>query len=270
MGIGHEAWQPGSKESLPYERIVVVGHSLGSIIGYDILTHAFARTNQSFRQVEKAAQPARNALEILVREASETGQELDLEKFVAAQDGARAELIGLRSPWIVSDFITLGAPLTHAEVLMAKDVEDLRTQQAQRILPTCPPELELDLTTKREHFTYWPGGRRDKDDDIEAAFTRIPHHAAHFGYTRWTNLYSPSQAIFWGDIISGPLAEEFGTQGRTGNVVSGIKDVAVMTGDTRPPLFTHTKYWDLGDTDEPPPDHVVALRKALDLARDGG
>jgi hypothetical protein len=152
---------------------------------------------------------------------------------------------------------------------MAKDVEDLRIQQAERILPTCPPELERDLTTKREHFTYWPDDRRSDDDDVEAALTRIPHHAAHFGYTRWTNLYSPAEAIIWGDIISGPLAEEFGVPSASGKVVSGIKDVAVMTGEPggRPPLFTHTKYWDLDDDDKPP-EHVVELRKALDLARD--
>jgi len=65
------------------------------------------------------------------------------------------------------------------------------------------------------------------------------------------------------------LAEEFGIPSRAGNVVVGIRDVPVMTGKPgeRPPLFTHTKYWDLGDA-ETPPDHVVALREALDLARD--
>lgn len=266
MGVPGEGKPPPAEYD--YDRIVVVGHSLGAVVGYDILKFAFSRHNDRFTQDEMAEQPARDALEQMVRAAA-AGAPLDRAAFRDRQDAARAEYVACGYPWIVSDFVTLGSPLTHASVILAADAADLRAQQEARNLPTCPPEMELDRTTDRQHFSYWPGKRRDADNDREARLTRIPHHAAHFGLTRWTNLYSPAHAIFWGDLISGPVAQAFGIPAWAGGTVPGIEDVAVMTGRFGAwPLFTHTRYWDLdGRTGAAVPEHVKALRAALDLAR---
>jgi hypothetical protein len=143
------------------------------------------------------------------------------------------------------------------------------------VLPVCPPTLEHDGGTKLFHFSYGP----DKDP----AQRRLPHHAALFAYTRWTNIYSDHRMILLGDLISGPLAKAFGLcppGGSKDSVVSGIRDIAVLpvldgTGTpvsgSRRRLLTHTHYWNLtkGDPgqDGAPPPHIAALRRALRLLR---
>jgi len=250
-----------------YDRIVVVGHSLGAVIGYDVLKYSFARWHDQFARLADGQQPCRVALEEMLRRAEESGEPLDLAAFQAAQDQAREEFVAAGGNWIVSDFITLGSPLGLAEVIMAHDQADMRRQQDERVLPTCPPVLEKDLRTKLKHFTYWSAKRRSDDDGEEARFTRIPHHAAHFAFTKWTNLYSPSSAVFWGDVLSAPAGGAFGQAGAAGPV-GGIRDIAVLTpGTTRHRFISHTHYWNLeGHPGNDPPFHVRALRTALNLS----
>jgi hypothetical protein len=89
----------------------------------------------------------------------------------------------------------------------------------------------------------------------------LPHHAAVFAPTRWTNLYFPCHAIFWGDLIGGPLVSAFG---------SAIRDVPVET-KRRFGLLSHTLYWTLPKKGR----NVVApwieeLRKAVRICQDVG
>jgi len=197
------------KKSFEYDRIIVVGHSLGTIVGYDILKHTFAKVHKNFDRDPSALQPKRHALENIVRRAWEADGELDLDEYRKGQDEARREFVAAGSPWIVSDFITIGSPLAHAEVLMADGHDDLRKQQRERILPTCPPEFEYDGTTNMRHFTYRNEDRTHQDNESEAQLLRTPHFASHFAFTKWTNIYSPAKAVLWGDIVSGPVADQF-------------------------------------------------------------
>ena len=269
------------EETYKYDRVIIVAHSLGTIVAYDILTHAFARRNTRFaRETAPQTEPVRAALEQALREATQTG-ELDLGAFRALQDKARSELNRQGLRWTVSDFVTLGSPLTHAEFLLAKDKADLRAEQEKRLFPTCPPTLEYDLTTKQKHFTYRYGGITDhylatlggtrearKRAERHAEAPRTPHHAAQFAYTRWTNLYSPHRLILFGDVISGPVGEAFGSLSARGEPLTGIKDIQVMPkGKGFPPFLSHTKYWSL-KTKAPKhevPHHIQELRRALKL-----
>ena len=52
------------------------------------------------------------------------------------------------------------------------------------------------------------------------AVQRVPHHAAVFGPTRWTNLYFPSKLLLWGDLVGGELRSIFGP---------GVRDIPVST-----------------------------------------
>jgi hypothetical protein len=168
-----------------------------------------------------------------------------------AGSSPRKELNQTGNPWIVSDFITLGSPLTHAEFPLVRDRAGLTEAKSQRILPTCPPALEYDGTTKERHFTYRSPEVRGLGKDKDLGSPRVPHHAALFAYTRWSNVYSPHSLIAWGDIISGPLADAMGME-PSGRTISGIVDRPVMptfvsAGVLHPkedrPFFTHTKYW---------------------------
>lgn len=279
MGIDEH----GNAGNSQYDRIIVVGHSLGTIVAYDILTHAFGRHNTRLDadSVKGARQDSRVALEAMVREAYRTpSQPFPFEEFAALQDACRQELTAMGNPWIVSDFISLGSPLTHAEFLLAKDRASLERNKERRILPTCPPTLEFDRNTKRLHFTYRARGVTGGDAS-DASAPRVPHHAALFAYTRWTNIFSPLVGVLVGDIVSGPVGGQFGLRRADGSVLSGIRDIAVLPcavdaecptrADRQRRLLTHLRYWNdayaRGRDDATAPFHIRALRSALDLGR---
>ena len=220
-----------------YERIVLVGHSLGTVIAYDILSHSWA---------EAAAQDAVASAETLA--AVRTLEDMAVAGVAdpARWQAAQRHLFELRrkagSSWRVSDFITLGSPLAHAQVLLAADAADLAQRIQARELLACPPALESTSVDLKpwSGFSYPPG----------AAQRRL-HHAAVFAVTRWTNLYFPARALIGGDLVGGPLAPVFGP---------AVRDVAVST--TRwGGLLSHTAYWQPDGVDS----HIAALRQALDL-----
>ncbi|ABD55530.1 hypothetical protein [Jannaschia sp. CCS1] len=258
-------------QSGKYDRIVVVAHSLGTIVAYDILAMLFARYNTTLDDgtPSEMHQPERHRLEDMIREARATGTPLDLDAYQDQQALALAEAKGQGAEWNISDFVTFGSPLTHAEFLMAESREDLRTRQSARLLPTCPPTLEYDSRTELHHFTY------ARHPDRVPIDRRVPHHAALFAYTRWTNLYSQEKAFLTGDIVSGPVAEVFGLSTDEGTV-TGIRDVAVLPkldakGGVAPGhrrcFVSHNNYWKMHKgTETGPvdvPDHIAELRRAL-------
>jgi len=254
-----------------YDRVIVVAHSLGTIVAYDILTHTWARMNDALPVTTKAKmkQPARAKLEHLIQSAAglpvgegAAQEEWSIDAFQAAQESAAKELAAQGHPWRVTDFVTLGSPLTHAEFLMAEDLDDLRAQQMRRVLPTCPPIPERDRKTGLHHVGYRTGPIARIGDGSSLEDPRIPHHAALFAYTKWTNLFSPHEFIIKGDIVSGPVGEQFGMP-INDRVVSGVRDIAVLEDG----FATHNCYWSLtrDSDDAATPEHLIALRDALNL-----
>lgn len=229
-----------------YDRIIVVGHSLGSVIGYDILTHAWPKYNQAVPRGAHAPITCLDALEALA--SSGSGSDADIHK---VQRAYFDELVGNSCAWRVTDFLTLGSPLAHAEVLLARDRADLDAKQRDRELPTSLPTLEHttehQVAVARFSFPGQPKG------------FRVPHHAAVFGPTRWTNVYFPNRRIVYGDLIGGPLSGIFG---------QGIRDMKVTTTQRRG-MLSHTLYWKYELGTEAPP-HIHTLRVALDLLDNGG
>jgi hypothetical protein len=225
-----------------YDRIIVVGHSLGAVIAYDILYHTWAAFNEDEPTAQAPVYAALNEMERLAVSIVDGG-DVDIAEFQAAQRDYFNEMKANGVRWRVSDLITLGSPLAHAQILMAHDAADFAAKRNDRELPCCPPTLE---TSQHEHailrrFSYPP-----------AAAERIPHHAAVFGPTRWTNLYFPSSAMIRGDLIGGPVRSVLG---------HGINDIAVQTRLWRG-FLSHTHYW---TPDSGQNMHVTALRQALDL-----
>jgi hypothetical protein len=281
MGIDEQ----GEFHRSEYDRVLVVGHSLGTIVGYDIVNHAFGRLNLKFDRERLAVAEQSNtaALETLVREAWDKGQPLDLARYRTLQDAARRELNHAGHPWIVSDFISIGSPLAHAEFLMARDRQHLAELAAKRVYPTCPPQLEYHTAAPNHHFTY-EAKRAFPGPGAPLKGKRVPHHAAAFAFTRWTNIYSPLCGILGGDIVSGPVCEPFGLAIRprrkgepspAAASICGIKQVAVLPSvdgtaeDRRERFLTHLAYWDLtvatGASGDAAPMHIQVLRQALDL-----
>ena len=237
-------------DSGEYDRIILVGHSLGSVIGYDLLTHYWARVHNHPGGTGQSSFEERFSLEKLeelaaLARANPAG--FDADAYQQAQSDYFAALRRRGHPWLVSDFVTLGITLAHASYLLARIENELHRKIAEREFPACPPALEIVGGDARFSF---PSG------DL-----RIPHHAAAFAPTRWTNLYFPCRRVFWGDVIGGPVAPAFGP---------GVKDIPVET-PVRGDFFSHTLYWDFPSprpAADSPPSCIAALRRALRLVQD--
>ncbi|MCB2411122.1 hypothetical protein [Hymenobacter lucidus] len=216
-------------ESGEYQRIILAGHSLGSVIGYDILTHAWPAYAE---QAQPLAHPVLNQLEDLLQSSG-----LEIDAYQHAQLALGNELRANGCAWLVTDFITMGSPLAHAEVLMAINREDLHSKQAERELPTCPPQLEAS------RFSYPPASK-----------VRRLHYAAVFGPTRWSNVYFPARAIVYGDVIGGPLRNVFGL---------GIRDCPVRTSIWGG-FLSHTNYW-TPENKQTTGEHIQVLQRVINL-----
>lgn len=142
-----------------YQRVVLVGHSLGSILAYDLLSYFWAE-QLGARTVDEGSEAfdALIELEQAVSELENAPRTEDFQQvFRTAQSNLRHCLVqrsvqpgvqAVTDRWLISDFVTLGSPLTHAEFLLAKNNEDLKDRQSSRELPTAPPyreELDRDV-----------------------------------------------------------------------------------------------------------------------------
>jgi hypothetical protein len=268
-------------DSGAYERVIVVAHSLGTVIAYDLIALLWAERGKALliKETEplfgklRAVEEAAHALE-----AAGSNHESELQAFRDAQRSFRSGLRsgrddGTEKPrttdqlWLISDFVTLGAPLTHAQFLLARDKTDLDQKIDRWLFPTSPPQFEpieseqfakinarpvppslAILGPKGGLFSYF----------IAAPETWSVHHAAPFAAVRWTNIYDPHRLIFAGDIISGPLAPVFG---------KGIREINLKELRGQSPCFSHTLYWSVpkGRANSAGLPHIEALQRAMNL-----
>jgi hypothetical protein len=212
-----------------YDRIVVIGHSLGSVIAYDALKFLWAmqKSHASLPHsvIDQGATPAADG-PLLRLYGRNPVDPVDGPTRQAVRDPAsgpssfsgegpslQAELFELLTPdtkWKISNLVTVGSPLTHAPILLSESLEDFWELQKQRELPTSPPRMDPN-----EVLCGW----NDKD-----GFHL--HHAALFAVVEWTNFYLE------GDPLGGPLQPLFG---------EGVRDVRLVLPARR--WSNHTRYW---------------------------
>ncbi|MBV9631386.1 MAG: hypothetical protein JO230_25045 [Xanthobacteraceae bacterium] len=254
-----------------YDRIIIVGHSLGSILAYDLISYFWASRQASHTVAQGTPEFA--ALSDLERAGAALYNQPSgaaVANFLQAQQ-VLSHLLRVRpnpagnasdTRWLITDLVTLGSPLTHAEFLLANSKEDLDARKTGREFPTSPPVRERldDRLLKQAQAAGLPV---DPNQPELSCFALGPnsrdwqlHHAAPYAVVRWTNIFDPARDIFRGDIISGPLAPVFGP---------GIVDIDLRALRGQSQSFTHTKYWDMENTTSVPPQ-VAELRKALNLA----
>lgn len=273
-----------------YDRIILVAHSLGTIVAYNVLSqywgnvyrlmdhkqtaverHAvetaaaalnetaarvggperreqMAEARKTYRQAVRAYFEAlrRHPLppeDVAWRSAEFTSPGQLIRNALRAVRGEAAKPADSRSPWLITDFITLGSPMTYAGLLMGEGSSDLANQFNTRRHPECPPDM---------------------DPDTGMVHSGRPHHAAVFAATCWTNIFFETEGLIRGDIIGGEVAGDI-TDGRFG---WGPLDVAVRR-EPNMPEFAHNEYWRGYDAAEGgPAEHVRALRAAMGLFRD--
>ena len=248
-----------------YERIVLVGHSLGTIVAYDILNHLWGRHNKFTYQesgVEKSRGLSDEAIKLINRlksKAENIGKKAKNEnadpkkkdKDVESSKKDETDLFdqtGYRNiqselfkelrdndtanNWLISDFITLGSPLTYADLVLFKDNQKFTLRKLDREYPTSPPVDE------NGQYYYQAGGKS------------YLHHGAVFAPVKWTNIYCPSTFISTGDIISGPVSRNFSYIKREKDHLIPVEDDCKtpileikLSADEMGGGFTHTKYW---------------------------
>jgi hypothetical protein len=276
-------------ESREYDRIVLVGHSLGSVIGYDIITHLWQEFNDALPELEKnpvvhamvrsrmangeSPQPAiRDHLSVKGEALAPAGDSaVAVAEFQKSQLKAWREQRYFGNPWRISDFVTLGSPLAHAMLLISASASDFKNRRLQRELLTCPPQRDQKgyAYSAPRTIDVSPMATSDEAPGSRRLFYTplILHHAAPFAVTRWTNLYFPLRLGLFGDLVGGKLAPAFG---------NGIKDVEVFKrrwkGFAGLTLAAHTSYW--RQEDQLPSRHpdaggpvpsLYALKSALAL-----
>jgi hypothetical protein len=231
-----------------YHRLIVVGHSLGSVIAHDIVSEYWISTHQRHKDPVTVHNTQAAALADLV--ASKSPRPGDDDK--GSQWSVWCEMRANTQPWLITDLITAGSPLTHAPLLLAASKEELNGMFDRKELAACPPRPGDDI---------WYDGKYIDQLGNKRSFRYLRHNAP-FAVTRWTNLYFPVRFGFFGDLVGGPLAGVFG---------SWVEDrpVAWNAGPWRGrTLLAHTAYWRIPKTSRPGDRaHLDVFRAALDLGR---
>lgn len=249
-----------------YDRIIVVAHSLGTVVAYDMLRAYYSRIcdriafdpNQfhaEFGEVDGGTlgrdELRAKGREIIRRMALNIPAD-QYDKPIPAGKPPEA--------WLVTDFVTLGSPLTHARYLMCngESLEELNEDFSRRLIerefPSCPP------TTHPNDPDGWLAFKKP------GAKQPTLHHGGMFALTRWTNLYFPMTELFWGDPVGGPVgAEKVGknTQPLFGAFVCD-KEVCLSKPEVKD-FFTHTAYWSLKRGNGYDSPHIHDLIKAINL-----
>jgi hypothetical protein len=230
-----------------YERVIIVGHSLGSVIAYDIVNLYWSghRFFPPGLPDSTDTQPALATYETL------SVASLDPAAHLAAQGELWEENIRLGSRWLISDMITLGSPLAHGQLLMADSAVDFERRKMQRELPCCPPLPDILRPGQSDEArvqAFSPGF---------APSRRVLHVGGVFASTRWNNLYFPVTWGFLGDPVGGPVAPQFGLGVVDHPVTSNLGFVR-----TRTPR-AHSNYWSPSTPPTPLRDANEALRALL-------
>ena len=287
-----------------YGRIIIVGHSLGSILGYDLVNYFWAARPQAYtfasrspemelvKNIEICVAKLRAAAEAYEKDptpANKTACDAAKGKFHTAQralsEALRKRPRPVRKPdgtcdpksdtrWLITDFVTLGSPFTHADFLLTKGRKDFIAKIENRQYSVSPPVREIlevehkdaaiaegfELNPTEPRLMCFPFSQKSKRKGAGKDCWQL-HHAAPFAATRWTNLHDPSAWIYQGDMVSGPVGGTlFGV---------GVEDVDLKKANHNKQCrhFSHTLYWALTKKGKGT-ETVRQLRKALDLPGD--
>ncbi len=252
----------GNKEINVYDRIMIVGHSLGSVIAYDVINLYWNQIHNNTSKIhssiivdnENAALALKKNYESLTKELSNENPKsyiYDLERFREEQFKLWKIQYKNEGSWRISDFITLGSPLTYANLFLATSNEIFEAKKEERELSTCPPTFEFfggRDDDKKNHFSFPHKLEQSENTPLTL------HHAAAFSMTRWTNFY------FKNDFVGGKI----------GGLGGGIENVSAMIPEkklfgfiplrAKIPFLSHIYYWDKNEQKS-----IKMIREKLEL-----
>ncbi len=222
-----------------YHRIIIVGHSLGSVIAYDALSHLWQSRHSKIAgdpigEQTELEQSRRLGLH-LEGERPPDGEKHEtlVARYQLRQRRLWAEQARMGIDWRITDLVTLGSPLAHCTFMLAHGRHEWEMLKKQREYPTAPPqsEEERDQDGNKSLLEKKVISFENTEKKV-----RLLHHAALFACTRWTNLY------FEADPVGGKVAGA----DRFGVAVADVK-LKPVRFSSRTPL-AHTAYWSEGET----------------------
>ena len=184
-----------------YSRIVVVAHGVGTYISYDALTAFWAQTHG-----------------------------------LHAGPPAWQDLRDQGNPWRITDFVTVGAPMALADLLLTRPTLASGFKKSDAV---CRREL-FERLVRRGVLVRCPPRSESLPVDRNAV---LGSHSP-FAVTRWTNLWFPVvRGELRGDWFGGALRPLFGP---------GIRDIEILGNE--PERFkrgsAHTEYFAHPDKDD--------------------
>jgi hypothetical protein len=244
-----------------YSRVIIVAHSLGAYIAYDAIAYLWPQMSKLHCGPISKSQPlplrglpeleaaAERVLQHPVEEPNED-QMGELLHFRAKQFELWKGLREQGSPWLVTDFISVGTPMYFAHLLYTKTRAEFDQLVRTAELPRCPPR-HTDQTVEGPDLA---GVRYGWNNQGRIVLT----HGAPFAVVRWTNLYFPAEKSWNGDWFGGPLRSLFG---------KGILDHSIMGNlpGRRTPGLAHARYF-VYPNDIEPDDAATVLQGYLQLA----
>ncbi|AVO46137.1 hypothetical protein [Phreatobacter cathodiphilus] len=260
-----------------YDRIVVVSHSLGTVIAYDVLRAFFVKQMSSLQLTDMTAAALRpidtmpdDALRKTTFRLAETDSGLTWEPESGPRAGTaltyqavvrwafevfcREQRTGFAngltaSPWRISDFVTLGSPLTLAALLLTDDGDPktLGKKVKLREFPVAPP---AESPGEKGRVLFREGSADDRH--VPDVPERL-QHSAMFALTCWTNLYFSQRFVVKGDFIGGPINDKLSP----GTVNVPLR-TTLLGG-----YFNHTHYWKREPGRKAETEHIRALALAV-------
>jgi hypothetical protein len=221
-----------------YDRIVIVAHSLGTAVAYDLLRLLWPEYHEVF---EKKADVQQELVKDMNDFAKTPESITDADAFQKLQYQLWQEWRNTGNPWLITDFITLGAAVCGIDYL-SPIKQDFSTLVQQREFSVCPP-----ATDEKDHNIFY-NSKTYETAAGQKRTVRHLHHAAHFAITRWTNIF------FTSDFVGSTAQRIFG---------KGVKDVALSRKSLWFIPGGHTNYWDINSEAS-----LQALANALKLRRD--
>ena len=245
-----------------YSRIIVVAHGVGAYISYDALSALWAETHELHAgpapDVQTPLPIKLNSLDGLEKAAdrllADGNSVAELDHFQDRQFALWRDLRKQGNPWRISDFVTVGAPVALADLLVTRrgivsgfkksdlmDRRELFDGLVRRgALVRCPPRSETLPVEGDEH-----GRVNYRWHECEAR--EVLGSQSLFAVTRWTNLWFPViRGGLHGDWFGGELRSLFGP---------GIRDIEVRgnqperfkRGSAHTEYFSHPDKGDQGD-----------------------
>jgi hypothetical protein len=209
-----------------YDRIMVVGPSLGSVVAYDMIRLLW---HEMFSEFSNPVNPDHDVFkEMDAMAAKVANDEMTTDEMMAYQDlqhkcWEQYRLNGNR--WLITDFITIAGAIAHTDFyLLGK--EHFSDLVRQKEFPVCPPILEGKDVSVLFGDVEIPANPPIQPTKISV---KPLHHAAPFAITRWTNIF------FSSDYVGGPARRVFRC---------GVKDIEIKKYGNGWTPGGHTNYWD--------------------------